>query len=160
MALTVAERSIISWVIDYLETGGAGNGHVDQKTSDELARVFRNICGFTCGCPGSFQEDLMDCTGCALLEVILCLGTSLTDAQRSRIQWVHDYLNNTNGPATITHFDQKASDELAVVFREVCGFRCGCPGSFQDGLRDSPISTLLRVILCVDEAASLGVPVS
>lgn len=149
MALTLSQRATIQWVIDYLEIGGAGNGHIDQKASDELARVFRNICGFTCGCPGTFQDDLMDCTGCTLVSVVLCVDDGfLTDAQRSRLQWVHDYLTNTNGPAG--HFDQKASDELAVVFRDMCGFVCGCPGSFQDGLRDSPISTMLRVILCVD----------
>lgn len=159
MALSVSNRATIQWVIDYLEKGGAGNGHIDQKTSDELARVFRNICGFKCGCPGTFAEDLANCTGCTLLEVILCLADdiALPPAQRARVQWVHDYLDNTNGPSNGAHFDQKASDELASVFRDACGFTCGCPGSFQDGLRDSPISTLLEVILCVDEATQLGV---
>lgn len=159
--LSVQDRSILTWVIEYLEKGGAGNGHVDQTTSDQLARVFRDKCGHVCGCPGSFQQDLQDCTGCTLLEVILCLADdiALPPAQRARVQWVHDYLDNTNGPSNGAHFDQKASDELASVFRNACGWVCGCPGSFQDGLRDSPISTLLRVILCVDTATALGVPI-
>lgn len=149
MALSASERSIIQWTIDYLERGSAGSGHIDQKVSDELARVFRNICGHRCGCPGSFQVNLQDCTGCELVSVVLCVDAGfLTAAQRSRLEWVHEYLTNTNGPAEF--YDQKASDELAVVFRDMCGFVCGCPGSFQDGLRDSPISTMLRVILCVD----------
>lgn len=145
--LTTSQRATVQWVIDYMERGGAGNAPLDQKASDELARVFRNICGFTCGCPGSFQDELRDCSGCTLLKVLLCVGT-LSDDQRSIVQWVHDYLENTNGPAG--HFDQKASDELARVFRDACGFVCGCPGTFQTALRDSPITTLLRVILCAD----------
>lgn len=156
MALTASQRSIIEWVIDYMETSGAGNGKIDQKVSDELARVFRNMCGHTCGCPGSFQDDLRDCTGCALLEIMLCVGElSLTAEQRAIIQWVHDYVRNTNGPAG--HFDQKASDELARVFRDNCGFVCGCPGTFQTGLRDNPVATLLRAILCVDSGVGLAV---
>lgn len=160
MALTVSQRSIIAWVIDYLEKGGAGNGKLDQKTSDELAKVFGTLCGHTCGCPGSFAEDLQDCLGCTLLEIILCLAddVALPPAQRAIVQWVHDYLDNTNGPSGV-HFDQKASDELARVFRNACGFSCGCPGSFQDGLRDSPISTLLKVILCVDTATQLEISI-
>jgi hypothetical protein len=132
--------------------GGAGGMHIDQKVSDELARVFRNACGFTCGCPGTFQEDLADCTGCTLLEVVLCVSDdsgALTPEQRATVQWVHDYLENSN---LGSKFDQKASDELARVFRNMCGFTCGCPGSFQDGLRDAPVTTLLNVILCVDAA--------
>lgn len=160
MALTLSQRATIQWVIDYLVAGGAGNGKIDQKSSDELARVFRDICGFTCGCPGSFQDGLRDCAGCTLLEVVLCLAddVALPPAERARVQWVHDYLENISGPSG-AHFDQKASDELARVFRNACGFVCGCPGSFQDGLRDSPISTLLKVILCVDTATQLGVSI-
>lgn len=160
MALSASNRATIQWVIEYLEKGGAGNGHIDQKTSDELSRVFRDLCGWVCGCPGSFATDLQDCTGCTLLKAILCLAddVALPPAQRARVQWVHDYLENTNGPSG-SHFDQKASDELASVFRDACGFVCGCPGSFQDGLRDSPISTLLKVILCVDTATALGLPI-
>lgn len=149
--LSASQRATIQWVIDYMETGGAGS-YIDQKVSDELARVFRNICGFTCGCPGSFQEGLAECAGCTLLKVLLCVGEGVLSAgQLAIIQWVHDYLENTNGPAG--HFDQKASDELARVFRDTCGFVCGCPGTFQTGLRDSPVTTLLSAILCVDEGS-------
>lgn len=149
--LSESQRATVEWVINYMEVGGAGS-HIDQKVSDELARVFRNICGFTCGCPGTFQDELRDCSGCTLLKVLLCVGEGILSAeQRAIIQWVHDYLENTNGPSG--HFDQKASDELARVFRNSCGFVCGCPGTFQTGLRDSPVTTLLRAILCVDEGA-------
>lgn len=150
--LSISQRATVQWVIDYMEAGGAGHADIDQKASDELARVFRSICGFTCGCPGSFQEELRDCSGCTLLKVLLCVGEGVFSAeQRAIVQWVHDYLENTNGPSG--HFDQKASDELARVFRDTCGFVCGCPGTFQTGLRDSPVTTLLRAILCVDEGA-------
>jgi len=66
------------------------------------------------------------------------------------IQWVHDYLERS-GAGGMGGFDQKASDELARVFRNVCGFVCGCPGTFQEGLRDKPVTTLLLVILCISD---------
>jgi len=73
MQLTEAQRATIQWVIDYMEKGNAGSAHIDQKVSDELARVFRTECGFVCGCPGSFQEGLHESPITTLLNVILCV---------------------------------------------------------------------------------------
>lgn len=157
MALSEAERGIIEWVIRYIDVSGAPNHPpVDQKVSDELARVFKTKCGFTCGCPGSFQEGLAESPYSTLLKVVLCVSdeTSLSAADRTIIEWVIRYLEVSG--AGDGHLDQTASDRLADVFHDVCGFVCGCPGTFQDGLRDSPVSTLLKVILCVDLATSLG----
>jgi hypothetical protein len=158
MALTVSERAIIDWVIRYIEVSGAPfHPNLDQTVSDELARVFKDKCGFTCGCPGSFQEELAETPYTTLLKVILCLAsdTAIPAAQRARIEWVIRYLEV--GGSGEGHLDQTASDELAIVFKRGCGFVCGCPGSFQDGLRDNPVSTLLRVILCADSATAAGV---
>jgi len=151
--LSASQRAIVQWVIDYMETGGAGDGHIDQTASDQLARVFRNMCGFTCGCPGSFQEGLDDTPYTTLLRVLLCLSeqTGASVADLAIIQWVIDYMER--GGSGHGHFDQKASDELARVFRDSCGFMCGCPGTFQTGLLQSPVTTLLRAILCADEGA-------
>jgi len=72
-ALTLAERAQLEWVIDYLEKGGAGDGHLDQRSIEVLARVFGNTCGFTCGCPGSFIEGMHEEPFSTLLKVILCV---------------------------------------------------------------------------------------
>jgi hypothetical protein len=151
--LTESQRATVQWVIDYMERGGAGNAHIDQKVSDELARVFRNMCGFRCGCPGSFQEGLDETPYTTLLQVVLCLGeqTGMSAADQAIIQWVIDYMER--GSSGGAHLDQKASDELARVFRDGCGFVCGCPGTFQTGLLNSPFTTLLRAILCADAGA-------
>jgi hypothetical protein len=73
---------------------------------------------------------------------------TLTAEQRTKIQWVIDYMEKGGAPG---HIDQTVSDQLASIFKTECGFVCGCPGSFAEGLHDTPITTLLRVILCVDE---------
>jgi hypothetical protein len=46
--------------------------------------------------------------------------------------------------------DAFAIEQLANIFREACDFECGCPGSFQLGMQNSPASTLLKALLCVD----------
>lgn len=149
--LSESQRATVQWVIDYMEAGSAGVATFDQKASDELARVFRNICGFTCGCPGTFQEGLADSPVTTLLRVVLCLGdqTDVGAEDRATIQWVIDYMER--GDAGNASIDQKVADELARVFHDSCGFVCGCPGTFHVGLRESPLTTLLKVILCANE---------
>lgn len=44
--------------------------------------------------------------------------------------------------------DQTTSDELRRIFGPECSFVCGCPGSFAQGLQDTPITTLLAALLC------------
>lgn len=46
--------------------------------------------------------------------------------------------------------DERTITSLARIFGETCGFRCGCPGTFQEGMRDAPFATLLRVLTCPD----------
>ena len=73
---------------------------------------------------------------------------TLTSEQREKIQWAIDYMEKGSaGTATI---DQTVADQLAKVFRSECGFVCGCPGTFHEGLIETPVTTLLRLILCVD----------
>ncbi|WP_218831087.1 hypothetical protein, partial [Klebsiella pneumoniae] len=72
--LSASDTAILQWVVDYLRIGGAGSGHIDQKVSDELARVFRSSCSFRCGCPGSFQDGLRDSPVSTLLRAFICVA--------------------------------------------------------------------------------------
>lgn len=74
---------------------------------------------------------------------------TLTIEQRARLQWIVDYLSVSGGG--YGRINQKIADELTRVFGSECGFRCGCPGTFQEGLRDAPVLTLLRTLLCNGE---------
>lgn len=49
--------------------------------------------------------------------------------------------------------DSTAVETLARIFGHSCGFRCGCPGTFQEGMRDEPFATLLTVMICPDVVA-------
>lgn len=73
---------------------------------------------------------------------------TLSISERARIQWVLDYISNSGGGGRF--LDTKAADELAKVFQSNCGFRCGC-GNFQQELKNAPVLTLLRAILCGSE---------
>jgi len=72
MTLTAEQRAKIQWVIDYMEKGSVGD-HIDQTAADQLASIFRTECGFVCGCPGSFLENLHEAPFPTLLKVILCV---------------------------------------------------------------------------------------
>jgi len=70
----------------------------------------------------------------------------LTTVQRERIQTIIDTLEAGSAGK---HIDDTSIEQLARVFGAECGFECGCPGTFQEGMRDTPFSTLLKVILCI-----------
>lgn len=146
--LTVAQTARIQAVIDYLLAGSAGK-HIDDRSVEELARIFGSVCGFTCGCPGSFQEGMRDEPFPTLLRALLCVaGPNLTAAQTARIEALIQYVQFGSAGKYI---DERTAEDLAIIFNGACGFECrGCPGEFVEGLRDSPFSTLLTLILCAD----------
>jgi hypothetical protein len=57
------------------------------------------------------------------------------------------------GSAGRASIDDRVAVTLANIYGSSCGFKCGCPGSLIDGLRESPISTLLRLLTCTDAIA-------
>jgi hypothetical protein len=72
---------------------------------------------------------------------------TLTTEQRADLEWLVDYLEKGSAGKTL---DSRGAEILIRIFGESCGFTCGCPGTFHEGLRDAPYATLLKVILCVD----------
>lgn len=79
---------------------------------------------------------------------------ALSTLEQERLAWLINYLRQ--GPGS-KFLDQRTSDELVRIFGDTCGFTCGCPGTLQEGLRDEPIATLLRLVQCVsDELAEAG----
>lgn len=150
--LTVSQTARIQAVIDYLLAGSAGK-HIDDRSVEELARIFGSVCGFTCGCPGSFQEGMRDEPFPTLLRALLCVaGTNLSQAQIARITALIEYVQFGSAGKYI---DERTAEDLARIFNGACGFLCGCPGRLVEGLRDSPFSTLLTLILCVDSGSVL-----
>jgi hypothetical protein len=69
----------------------------------------------------------------------------LSASDSARIQWVIDNLITGSAGKFI---DSTSIEQLALVFGQECGFRCGCPGTFQEGMRDTPFATLLTAMLC------------
>lgn len=99
------------------------------------------------------MDGLRESPFSTLLTALLCVsGDSLTVAQTARIQAVIDYL--VAGSAG-RHIDDRSVEELARIFCGACDFLPGCPGTFQEGMRDAPFSTLLRAILCVNQGTIL-----
>jgi len=80
---------------------------------------------------------------------------ALSTAESERLTWLINYLRQ--GPAS-KFLDQRTADEISRIFgNSSCGFTCGCPGTLQEGLRDEPIATLLRLVQCLsDELTGLG----
>lgn len=80
---------------------------------------------------------------------------ALSAEQSERLAWLINYLQQ--GPAS-KFIDQRTADEIARIFgSSECGFTCGCPGTLQEGLRDQPFVTLLRLAQCLaDELADAG----
>lgn len=146
--LTDSEAARILALAEYLEAGSAGKTF-DSLVVEQLMRIFSDSCGFVCGCPGTLHEMLRDAPYVALLKILLCVdnGLTLTVAQRVRIEAT---IIRLQAGSAGKYIDEVTSEELARVFCGSCGFEGGCPGTLLEGLRDTPFSTLLRVILCVD----------
>lgn len=156
MTLTVAQRATLLSLIQYLEVGSAGKSF-DSLVVERLVTIFGQECGFVCGCPGTLHEMLRDAPYVALLKILLCVdnGLILSATQRARIE--ASILRIQFGSAG-SYIDEVTAEELARNFCGFCGFAGGCPGELTEGLRDSPFSTMLKVILCVD-ASLAGVDV-
>lgn len=148
MTLTTTQRNRIRHLAEYLEKGSAGKTF-DSFVVEQLMLIFNNQCGFVCGCPGTLHETLRDAPYVALLQLILCVdnGVILTAAQRTRIQAT---ITRLQAGSAGKYIDEVTAEELARVFCGTCDFEGGCPGELQENLRDTPFSTLLRVLLCVD----------
>lgn len=146
--LTDSQAAQILALAEYLEKGSAGQTF-DSLVVEQLARIFGDRCGFVCGCPGTLHEMLRDAPYVALLKLLLCVdnGTVLTAAQRLRIE---ETIIRVQAGSAGKYIDEVTAEELARVFCGFCGFQGGCPGTLQEGLRDTPFSTLLRLMLCVN----------
>lgn len=146
--LTDTQAAQILALAEYLEKGSAGKTF-DSLVVEQLARIFGDRCGFVCGCPGTLHEMLRDAPYVALLKLLLCVddGLTLTAAQRARIEAT---IVRVEAGSAGKYIDEVTSEELARVFCGFCGFQGGCPGTLLEGLRDTPFSTLLRLILCVN----------
>lgn len=79
----------------------------------------------------------------------------LSEAQRSRVKWVVDYLEASNG-AHGAAGNVKVAEELERAFCDLCpGWfpeHEKCSGGLQHALHDAPVLTLLKVILCVSDS--------
>lgn len=146
--LTDTQVARILYLAEYLEAGSAGKTF-DSLTVEQLVKVFGEVAGYQCGCPGTLHEALRDEPYVALLKLLLYVDNSLvlTTAERTRIQASIDRIQAGSAGKYI---DEVTAEELARVFCGLCGFVSGCPGTLSEGLRDTPFSTLLRLILCVN----------
>jgi hypothetical protein len=79
---------------------------------------------------------------------------TLSAAVTAQIQSLINYLDTGSAGKTI---DDTTANALANIFGSSCGFKCGCPGTFLEGLRDSPVSTLLKLLVCQGTIAGPGV---
>lgn len=78
----------------------------------------------------------------------------LSESQRSRVQWVVDYLEASNG-AHGAAGNQKVQEELARAFCDLCPGWFGrerCTSNFATELHDAPVLALLKIILCVNDS--------
>lgn len=153
--LTDTQAARILALAEYLEKGSAGKTF-DSLVVEQLTRIFGDSCGFVCGCPGTLHEMLRDAPYVALLKILLCVdnGLVLTSAQRARIEAT---IFRVQSGSAGKYIDEVTAEELARVFCGSCGFEGGCPGTLLEGLRDTPFSTLLRLILCVNSGNLAGV---
>jgi hypothetical protein len=76
---------------------------------------------------------------------------TLSTNQTARITALINYLDQGSAGKTI---DDTVANELARIFGSSCGFKCGCPGTFLEGLRDAPYSTLLKLLVCSEGSAA------
>jgi Ice-binding-like len=70
---------------------------------------------------------------------------ALSTSQTATIQSLVKYLKSGSAGKTI---DDTTANALANIFGSSCGFKCGCPGTFLEGLRDAPYATLLQLLVC------------
>lgn len=80
----------------------------------------------------------------------------LTAEERARLDALIDYLSKSGAGGGAA--DDRTVKVLNDIFGTSCGFKCGCPGSFFEGLRDAPLLTLLRAIVCIDEGLLVPPP--
>jgi hypothetical protein len=76
----------------------------------------------------------------------------LTSKQRSILVGTISFLQGNHDRPV----DANVIDQLAKIFEGKTGFPCPCGvkgESFRDAMRDEPITTLLRIILAVSDAA-------
>lgn len=71
---------------------------------------------------------------------------TLTAAQRAIIA---DVINRLQQGSSGKFLDSTSIEQLARIFAETPPYACGCPGTFQESMRDTPFSTLLTVLLAV-----------
>ena len=69
---------------------------------------------------------------------------------RARLEWVIDYLESGSSGKFL---DAKSIEEIVKIFGLTAGFKCGCPGTLSEGLRDTPFSSLLKILLAADSQA-------
>ena len=74
---------------------------------------------------------------------------TLTTTQTETIRSLIKYLKRGAAGKTI---DDTTATALANIFGGQCSFKCGCPGTFLEGLRDAPYATLLDALLCATGA--------
>lgn len=72
----------------------------------------------------------------------------LTASNRVKLTTLINYLEK--GSAGNTPLDQVTAQQLTKIFANTCTFTNASHRPFADAITDSPVSTLLRVILCVD----------
>src|ERR1035437_8311369 len=85
------------------------------------------------------------------------LMPTLSTADTAKIQSLITYLERGAAGKTI---DDTTANALARIFGSSCGFKCGCPGTFLEWLRDAPYATLLRALICPGGVASSAGPVN
>lgn len=73
---------------------------------------------------------------------------TLSISDRNRIAWVISYLRAGGGGKFI---NSKVAEELGKVFSNTCGFRGCCISTFTEGLKSTPVLTLLQAMLCGEE---------
>lgn len=54
--------------------------------------------------------------------------------------------------------DSTSIEQLNRIFGNTCGWKCGCPGTFIEGMRDEPFATLLTAMICPDDIAPVPEP--
>lgn len=72
---------------------------------------------------------------------------TLTQAQRAKIAYLVDYLEK----GSAGNADAFVAEQLNSIFSGNCGLQCGCWGDFLTEWNNSPVTLLLKVMLCGDE---------
>lgn len=75
---------------------------------------------------------------------------ALTITEANRLQIV-EIIRRLRQGSSGKFLDSRTVEQLDRMFGRSCGFICGCPGSFSEGLRDEPFATLLQLMICPAE---------